>query len=420
MKRWMLLPLLLASCVRSSEQGPQIVSLQRLDRNGFSETISHGERLALHQKTDFLAPQPYEKILRVFRRDAEGRTLSRLTSYHPSGQVKQYLEVVDGRAHGLYREWHANGQMKAEMCVIEGIADLSPQALSSWMFDGLARVWDESGYLLSQIPYRKGMLEGEQLLFHPTGSVKQRIPYHNDLLEGREELLDEKGNLLAFRLYQNGQPHGESASYWSDGSPQATEWYEDGKLLRAHYKNASGQLLAQVVEGTGRQALFDEKRLICYREIQSGEPCGLVEEIDELGIATRLYHMIDGKMEGEEILYFPSSTQPKLLLNWAEDAIQGVVRSWYPTGQLEAEIEMVRSQKHGCAFAWYRSGDLMLVEKYEDGVLQEGSYYAPNSSSAISQIIDGSGIATLYDSSGRFLRKVPYEGGQPLRNASSP
>jgi len=415
-KRYLLFVLLLTGCARSSQE-PQIVSLQRLDRNGFSETISNGERLALHQKTDFLAPQPYEKILRVYHRDAEGRTHSRITSYHPSGQVKQYLEVVDGRAHGLYREWHPNGQIKAEMCVIEGVADLSPQALSSWMFDGLARVWDENGHLVSQIPYNKGMLEGEQLVFYTTGAIKQRIPYRSDLLQGREERLDEGGGLLAFRHYQIGQAHGESASYWSDGSLQGSEWYESGKLLRGCYQSSSGELISQVIEGVGLQALFDEKRLTGYREIQAGEPRGRVEEIDEEGVTTRLYHMVEGKMEGEETLYFPSTRQPKLLLNWAEDAVQGVVRSWYPTGQLEAEIEMVRNQKHGSAFAWYRSGELMLVERYEEGTLQDGSYYAPNSSSPVSQIIEGAGIATLYDSSGRFLRKVPYEGGQPLRSS---
>ena len=148
----MLILILLTGCGnRQGEEENRLSSIQIVDRNGFKETISAPERLRYYEHTDFFAPQPYEKVMRVYTRNTQGKTPSKMTTYHSNGELWQYLEVVNGRARGYYREWHENGVLRLELTVIEGLGDLSEEAQLSWIFDGPSRAWDSEGHLLAEI-----------------------------------------------------------------------------------------------------------------------------------------------------------------------------------------------------------------------------------------------------------------------------
>src|SRR5262245_3027250 len=135
MGRWMamlvglllFLGVLLGSCTRRAEE--QIVRLHLVDQNGMSETIQSKERLSRYQKVDFLSPQPFRKVHRVYGRGKDGSTYATLTSYYPNGQLCQYLEIVDARAYGAYREWHPNGQLRLQTEVVGGPADIEAGAI---------------------------------------------------------------------------------------------------------------------------------------------------------------------------------------------------------------------------------------------------------------------------------------------------
>ena len=130
---------------------PAIVSLQLIDRNGFAETISNQDRLSTYQNIDFLQPQPYQKVLRVYKRTDLGKSSSVVTSYHDNGQLWHHLEVIDGRAHGLYQEYYSNGQLKIDAFVIEGVADIHNLAQASWIFNQQSTVRNEQGEIIAEI-----------------------------------------------------------------------------------------------------------------------------------------------------------------------------------------------------------------------------------------------------------------------------
>src|SRR5476649_1954299 len=94
------LTLILTGCASKTAQNSDLVTIQTLDRNGFSETVSAKERLGKYEKTDFLTPQPYQKVVRVYGKSSQGKTSSKVTTYHTNGQPWQYLEVENeiGRA----------------------------------------------------------------------------------------------------------------------------------------------------------------------------------------------------------------------------------------------------------------------------------------------------------------------------------
>ena len=65
-------------------------------------------------------------------------------------------------------------------------------------------------------------------------------------------------------------------------------------------------------------------------------------------------------------------------------------------------------------FAWYENTSIMFIEEYENDVLIKGSYYKVDDKNPISTIINGNGTATIYDSKGRFIKKITYKDGLPL------
>ncbi len=238
--------LLLSGC-RQTDHSSTIVSMQTIDRNGFAETVSNTDRLAPYHTVNFFKPQPYKKVLRVYGKDHEGKSGSKLNSYHSNGTNWQYLEAVDGRAHGKYLEWHENGKLKIEGIILDGLADLTENAQKSWLFDDECLVWDDEGNLQAKFFYRLGHLENEALYYFPNGNIQKQIPYTQGIIHGTLEGFDEEGNLLEKITYQEGLKNGPAIRYWAPSSCQYQELYREGQLVNASYFTPSGEVAAFAV-----------------------------------------------------------------------------------------------------------------------------------------------------------------------------
>ncbi|MDE3045288.1 MAG: hypothetical protein KGJ02_01395 [Verrucomicrobiota bacterium] len=388
MRKLYLLFLVLAGCHYSSDSSePLLTSIQIQDRNGLTETISIPERLAVYNQVDFLNSQPYKKVLRVFKR--EGKNSAKITTYHPNGFPWQYLEVQDMRAFGAYREWYPNGQLKVEATVIGGTADVVPGAQQDWLFDGLSRAWDEKGRLLAEIPYQKGVIEGKAFHYAANGQIEKELLYHENELDG------------------------ESVEFFPDGSKKNRTLYQKGLLIEGEYFSPKGDPVSQIKQGAGLQPIYKGNTLERMVEFYNGYPEGMIKIFGPSGEVTALYTIKNGKKQGEEIRYFPNST-PKLSIPWEDDAISGLVKTWYPTGGLQSQREFARNKKMGAALGWYRDGSLMYLEEYEEDRLIKGQYFKKNQKEPASTVSSGNGYATLFDEEGIFLRKVQYVKGKPL------
>lgn len=410
---------LLTGCYNFSSQASpgKITSINIIDRNGMTETLSSKDRLNAFQKADFLSPQPYQKVLRVYGRDKNGNTCSRITSYHPNGQVKQYLEAVNNRAKGPYREWHANGQLKVESMVVGGIADLNTQAEESWIFDGHSKAWNEDGHLLADILYNKGDLEGEVVYYHPNGCIWKLSPYTKNQREGIEKIYLDDGTLFLTTQYLKGAKEGPAVRYWGKNQIVFQEVYQNGSLLAAQYFDKKGEIISEIHAGFGYRAIFGKEVLQELQEFRSGVQEGEVKIYDENSNLIRTYSTKNGEKEGEEIDYFPSasnSLRPKLLITWRAGVMEGPVKTWYDNGNFESQREVSQNKKNGLSTAWYYNGSLMFVEEYENDLLVKGEYYREGETSPFSHVERGNGIATLFTPDGNFARKIHYLDGKPL------
>lgn len=396
-----------------------MASIHIVDRNGFAETISQKDRLKQYERVNFLSQQPYQKVLRIYARDSKGNIRSAVTTYHDNGNPKQFLEILNARANGTYCEWHENGNMSIWSTLINGVADVTTIAEKTWLFNGPSYAWNEDGKQIAEVNYSQGVLEGMTTYFHPNGQIWKSLPYTKNQLEGTVEVYKNTGELLQLQAYSQGQKNGQSLRYWDGQGLACQEEYCTDRLQNGEYFDQTGALIAEVKNGNGYRAIFGKSNVSELQEIVDGVLEGEVRVFNQESDLKRVYHVRNGIKHGEEVEYYApyfkksAEPQPKLAFYWYEGKIQGMVRTWYPTGNLESQKEMANNAKNGVLSAWYRDGNLMMIEQYIEGKLDRGDYFKKDEKIPVSQVQDGKGLVITFDADGHFVQKIPYLNGKP-------
>ncbi len=397
---------------------PKLISIHIVDRNGLTETISNPDRICEYANVDFLKPQPYRKVLRVFSRDSCGNTRAIITSYYENGQVQKFLEVNNNRAFGLYHEWFESGQLHLEINVIGGVADITTAAENTWLFDGPGHVWDECGNVVACINYSKGQQDGDSFYYYPAGQLWKRSPYVSGKQEGVFEIYYRDGKPLQSTAYSNDKKDGPSKRYWHSGCLAADELYQSGKLLEGKYYDQADNCVSCVRDGCGQRAVFGEKCVREYHTYFNGVEDGEVRMLADDGTLIKTWIIKDEVKHGPETEYYPTPglgqrAMPKLEITWYEGRIQGLVKTWYPNGIQESQREMANNAKNGLLMAYYRNGSLMMIEDYLDDKLIKGEYYRRDEKIPVSEVDNGDGVAMIFDPDGTFLKKINYRHSVP-------
>ncbi len=392
-----------------------LTGINIIDRNGLSETISSKEKLKKYAKVDFLSPQPYQKVMRLYK-NAAGELVACLTTYHTNGQLKQYLECVNNRACGRYREWHSNGKIKIQANIIGGIADLHPSAESTWLFHGETLAYNDEGLLEASIHYEKGLLEGASTYYHSNGSTWKETSYHKGLAEGEFLTYTDEGHVLKKQTYSQGKLHGPSLRY-ELGSAQvlSEEEYVNGRLQSGRYLDPKTHALhAQVVKGCGLQVIYGKRSILETREITHGETQGKVTVFDSLhGQIAQVYSLVSGLKEGEEVFFYLESQQPRVLLTWHKGILRGPAKTWYANGNIESSRELLNNKKTGLLTLYYPEGQVMVTEEYDNDLLIKGEYFRLGDFFPYTKVEKGCGTAVLFSPSGTITKKISYQDGKP-------
>lgn len=419
--------LLLSGCSTTSRMNtsaetlkPVLSSITLVDKNGVTETVAEKQRLIEFERSDFFAPQPYQKVLRVYSRSADGKIRSKLSTYHDNGSIKQYLEIYNGRAMGAYMEWFSSGQLRMSATVIEGKPEVDPFSQETWSFDGESKVYAEDGSLEATLMYRLGALDGESKQYFPSGAIERISSFKKGLQVGQEQTFFPSGQQKQIRHFDEGKLQGESMSWYDNGKEWSKEEWQQGLLMEGAYYNQGGSKVAEVLKGNGKKALFHKGYVAELIEIRHGVEEGEVTLYASNGDVTATYYQKTSLQKtslkhGLETRYYPKTEppRPKMTIDWQEGLISGTVKTWYPNGVLESQREFISNSKQGIAMAWYIDGGIMLIEEYEKDRLSRGEYRKRGDSHPVSQIIDGKGFATLFDSKGALIKKVRYIDGVP-------
>jgi antitoxin component YwqK of YwqJK toxin-antitoxin module len=413
MRRFYLALLTTLVCCSSKfkNQDPKLVSVQVTDRHGMQQTISQPDRLKKFEGVNFLEPQPYEKVMCHYKKGK--KPVSKVVSYHKNGFVMQTLDVVESRAYGEYKEFFDDGKLRLQARLIEGIADVTPYAQESWVFDGLSQVYYQSGVLKASIPYEKGVLQGECSYFREDGTLLRKSTFVQGVTEGEEVYYGIDGQIMGKIFYHKGLRNGKAWFLDTLSGLNINEFYEHGKLTQASYLDRNNNIVSFVENGYGTRSVYEDGVLVRTEEIQGGVVEGKICFYNKL---MQLEHSLMQKnllKEGEE-WFFYADGKPKLKVVWENDQIHGVVQSWYENGLVESERMYSSNKKEGSAFAWYQDGSRMLIEEYENDLLVNGRYYKKGDNEPVSRVKDGEGVVTLFDAKGNLLKKVHYRKGLPV------
>lgn len=385
-----------------------------LDSGGFSEVVTSQERLAELEKSNFVDEiQPYQKVSRLYKKKGSGELTGILTSYHPSGQVYQYLETKGAYASGAYREWHPSGQKKIEAYVVSGKADLDPASACTWVFDGLSQVWNQAGELEAEMTYEKGLLEGLVTTYYLRGALKSLERYENGKRSGKMLHFYPEGGLYKEETYVQGLRDGSTQLFALDGGRIAIETFSNDRLEEGTYFSLDGMKISGIEGGHG---VATYPRLKGGKEIHTVHG-GLVRKVmleKADGYPEHSWEMKGDKRHGKE-LFYDENGRIQTQISWHDGKVHGEQKSWYPNGQLESLRSMESNLRFGLCTAWYEDGQVMLIEEYEDDRLVDGQYFHKGDKEPISRVKGGSGIATLFDGKGVRLKKVTYEKGEPQR-----
>jgi antitoxin component YwqK of YwqJK toxin-antitoxin module len=411
MKKYLCILLLLSSCHKKPTES-HLISLQMLDRNGQTETISQSHRVKLLEKQNFNQPQPYEKILRVFSKTEEGKNPSILTTYHKNGQLFQHLEAMDGRANGHYDEYYETGQIRIKASVIEGTADLTTLAQQSWVFDGPCQIFYPSGSLQASFIYDRGKKEGDAVYYYQEGPIHKKLYFINDLADGEIIEYYKDGQFFQSYTFKNGQQDGYATKYLPYGKIAYKEFWEKDFLLEATYFNSQEEKVSEIINGSGVKTLFEEDRLLTTLEYKDGKLEGKICLFDNKEFLTSSYHIFLNQKHGEEIVYYENSAFEKMRIDWQEDMISGLVKTFYNDGSLESQKSYSQNKKNGPSSIFYPGGHLMMLETYSQDRLIEGKYFKKGDSICSSQVENGTGVVSIFDEWGGIKQEIQYEKGK--------
>ncbi len=419
----LLLSSLLTSC-SSLSHGQRLHNIHLIDQSDMVQMITDSARLRQWERRDFTISQPYKKVMRTFERDDQGRQLGLITSYHPNGRLMQLLKISDGRAFGDYREYFESGQLRLSAQVAGGTADLTPQAQSDWLFEGVCIAFRADGQRAGQMVYRGGLREGLEEHFWPTGALHRQLPYRAGRLHGEEREFDENGRLRLTVIHTDGERTGSAIGYWPSGLRAFEEVRDQNRLMSATYCNSEGLIVAKIERGSGWRVVFQGETIGEKQRFEEGSQRGIIDYFDTTGSLTRRAHFEQGVLTGVDTEFFPlkkkcsdevapSDPQPRLQVTWRSGLLQGPVQTWFPNGQLRSYHERMRNQREGVCTHYYPDGQIKLIENYRGDRLDQGQYFGYRETQARSSVFEGKGTVTLFDDCGAVLEQILYGAGLP-------
>jgi antitoxin component YwqK of YwqJK toxin-antitoxin module len=109
-----------------------------------------------------------------------------IKTYHQNGAVKEEIETVNGKGHGLYKQYYDQGQLKSAIKYENGN-----------QVDGIVDSFDENGMLIRTVEIINGNLNGTFKEFYPSGTIKKEGQYKDDEVIGKPVEYYEDGNIKA-------------------------------------------------------------------------------------------------------------------------------------------------------------------------------------------------------------------------------
>ncbi|MEO1032781.1 MAG: hypothetical protein AAFX55_15320 [Bacteroidota bacterium] len=96
-----------------------------------------------------------------------------------------------------------------------------------------------------EFEFKKGLLNGDYIIFHPNGEMSSHSKYSNGKLQGEELIYTPLGKLSKKNNYKNDVLDGIQYSYYDNGKVRSEAKYEDGERIETLTFNILGHIVSQ-------------------------------------------------------------------------------------------------------------------------------------------------------------------------------
>ncbi|MDG1126993.1 MAG: toxin-antitoxin system YwqK family antitoxin [Hellea sp.] len=137
--------------------------------------------------------------------------------YHENGQLKEKVNIKDGRANGPSEVYSKEGVLRSKIDWKEG--DIVGMM-----------VYFENGQLMKNTGHQNMKPQGATEEYYPNGQLKEKMNYKDGELVGVVERYYDNGQLQEKKTYKDGNPIGVVVKYYDNGQIQEKSYYKNGKL----------------------------------------------------------------------------------------------------------------------------------------------------------------------------------------------
>jgi len=117
-----------------------------------------------------------------------------------------------------------------------------------------------NGDLMSEENYKKGKLDGEQLIYYPDGKVTESAIYKNGLKEGVISKYSSKGILIEEIAYKEGTPNGLAKYFELKGGLKETGYYNNGKRVGTWQYYMDGEIATEDELKKKKKSTYTKKK----------------------------------------------------------------------------------------------------------------------------------------------------------------
>ncbi len=367
----------------------------------YEDDLPHGRMIAVYPQDPALNAKPAVATEGFFER---GKPTGEFKRWHPNAKLME-KRPHDPAGSGLLARWHDNGNRNLEV------------ELRNGKEEGHEQIWHPEGWLWADRLWAAGTWVGEEKRFYKSGKVLGVYPVEGEKWNGVAKIYAEKGGYLWSELpYRDGKEDGEEVRYAKNGTRWAIATWQQGVLKgvrylqqrRRHTVPVESDTWTDKETGTKRRELVDigaEDRKRERRYYASG---AIEFEVDRSK---------SGDWVGEAIYYYEDGPIAARV-PFAAGLRQGRELRFFRTGEKEMEIPFVDDKPRGDVVSYRRDGSIAARypagDKAAFGV--EVQYHENGQVRMTVPMVAGSrhGIARLQSADGLDVARTSYLRGRQV------
>jgi antitoxin component YwqK of YwqJK toxin-antitoxin module len=279
-------------------------------------------------------------------------------TYNASNQMVSKTNLVGNNKEGVETKWHDNAVKSSSVNYTDNKKN------------GVQITWFDNKTKKSEGLYTSGQREGKHSIWHTNGQQSAQENFVNNRFEGLQTYWDDKGlktkelekaGRISTRhtLFVDGKKHGVETLKYEDGTRKQSHIYKNGDSIDvSNWYDEEGE--------TVRRKNYQNKILLSDISYSKGGYHGKTKVYYPTGQLEREVDYINNERSGKETYYYNDGTK-EFEANYKADVLDGTFINYYKSGKIQKSTAYKDGTEHGLKQVFYKSGALHNELTFKDG-----------------------------------------------------